>query len=223
MNTIRTEINNDTNMTTNIVFSTSYFPSVAMTAAMVQNANNGQLLIEQNETFPKQTHRNRTVIVTANGPMTLSVPVVRTNGNHTLTKEMTISYAEKWNIIHWRAIESAYNSSPYFLYYRDEVEKILMQRHELLLELNEAILLFLAKKLKQKWEIIYTEDFLREGEYRYDFRDRYSYKHPESLPSLEKYHQVFDDRMAFNPNVSILDLLFNLGPETADYLLRQKL
>lgn len=205
------------------VFSTSYFPSVAMTAAMVQHAVNGTLLIEQCETFPKQTHRNRTVIVTANGLMTLSVPVVRTNGNHTLTREIAISYAERWNLIHWRAIESAYNASPFFLYYRDDIEKILMRRYDRLLDLNETILNFLSKKLKQSWRIEYTNEYMNTENYSFDFRDKYSYKRPDGLPQLESFHQVFEDRMPFNPNVGILDLLFNLGPETKDYLLRQKL
>ncbi|MCR5064996.1 MAG: WbqC family protein [Bacteroidales bacterium] len=81
------------------VFSTAYFPSVAMMAAMMQYAQDGHILIEQMETFPKQTHRNRTIIITANGAMPLSVPVVRTNGNHTFTKDIAISYTERWNLI----------------------------------------------------------------------------------------------------------------------------
>ena len=206
-----------------IVFSTAYFPPVATMTAMVRYVEHGQLLVEQQETFPKQTHRNRTVIITANGPMSLSVPVIRTNGNHTATREMTISYAERWNIIHWRAIESAYNASPFFLYYRDDVEKILMQRYKRLLDLNEAILLFLAKNLKLKWEIVYTDEYFKGERFRLDFRDRYSYKHPEGLPRIEEYHQVFEDRMPFNPNVGVLDLLFNMGPETTNYLQRQEI
>ena len=201
------------------VFSTSYFPPIAVMAAIIKYANNGTVMVEQHETFPKQTHRNRTVIMTANGPMTLSVPVVRTNGNHTTTEQIEISYAERWNIIHWRAIESAYNASPYFLYYKDDVERILSKRYERLLDLNYAIFDWLTKKLKLNIELVYTREFIKGEEYSFDFRDLYSYKHPERLPKMEKYHQVFDDRMPFNPNVGILDLLFNLGPETREYLL----
>lgn len=206
-----------------MIFPTSYFPSVAMTAAMMRISEGNLLLIEQHETFPKQTHRNRTIIVTANGPMTLSVPVVRIHGNHTSTKDIAISYAERWNNNHWRAIETAYNASPYFLYYRDEVEKILMNHYDRLLDLNETIIDFIGKKLKQTWKIVYTDEYQKEETYNLDYRDRFSYKHPEMLPQLEKYHQVFEDRMSFNPNVGILDLLFNMGPESRDYLLRQTL
>lgn len=200
------------------LFSTYYFPSVATTAAMMHHGTDGTILVEQNETFPKQTHRNRTVIMTATGPMTLSVPVVRPNGNHTLTKDIGISYAERWNTIHWRAIESSYNSTPFFLYYRDEIEEILMHRYEKLLELNGAIMAFISKKLKQQWKFEYTQDYISKEDCMVDFRDLYSYKHPERLPKLHEYHQIFKDRVPFNPNVSVLDLIFNLGPETEAYL-----
>lgn len=202
------------------LFPTAYFPSIALMAAMVQT---GDIVIEQQETFPKQTHRNRTVIITANGAMTLSVPVVRPNGTHTLTTDIAISYAEHWNLIHWRALEAAYNSSPYFLYYRDGIEKILMQRYDRLIELNEAILEHLFAKLKTQHSITYTNDYRKPCGEPNDFRDRFSYKHPERLPECPKYEQVFSDRMPFDGNVGILDLLFNLGPESKDYLLKIEL
>ena len=94
------------------LFSTAYFPPVSYVAALLQS---NSIVVEQYETFPKQTYRNRTVIATANGLLSLTVPVVRTNGNHTYTKDMAICYNENWPLKHWRAIESAYNASPYFL------------------------------------------------------------------------------------------------------------
>lgn len=197
------------------LFPTAYFPSIALMAAIVQAP---KIDIEIQESFPKQTHRNRTVIITANGPMTLSVPVVRPNGTHTLTSDILISYSEKWNIIHWRAIESAYNSSPFFLYYRDEIEKILTTKHDTLIQLNENILMLLLRLLKISLTIEYTTDFIKPQNITNDFRDRYTYKHPEQTPYCPPYTQVFADRQPFNPNVSILDTLFNLGPETKDYL-----
>lgn len=197
------------------LFPTAYFPSIALTAAMLQS---GTIVIEQQESFPKQTHRNRTVILTANGPMTLSVPVVRCNGSHTRTADIGISYAEHWNLIHWRAMEAAYNSSPYFLYYRDGIEQILMQRYDRLTELNEALLKYVFGKLKKPCSISYTDVYAKPCGDILDFRDRYSYKHPEQLPECPRYEQVFSDRMPFNSNVGVLDLLFNLGPEAQSYL-----
>lgn len=199
------------------IFPTSYFPSIALAAAMVQS---GDVPVEVNETFPKQTHRNRTVIMTAAGPETLSVPVVRPDGTHTRTGDIRISYAEKWNLIHWRAIVSAYNASPFFLYYRDDFEKILMRRYDLLTELNEELLAMLFKKIKADCSISHTETFIKPGtEGVDDYRDRYNYKHPYKNINYPTYTQVFSDRMPFNGNVSVLDLLFNLGPETKGYLL----
>lgn len=201
------------------IFPTSYFPPIAMAAAMLKQASkSGELTIEQYETFPKQTHRNRTVIATANGPMVLSVPVIKNRGNHTQTKEIYICYNERWNILQWRAIETSYNSSPFFLYYRDEVEKILLKKQETLLQLNEEILIFLFKKMKCNVEIKYTEEYLYPCDDTIDYRDYYSYKHPENLPEIASYPQVFSDRIPFNGNMGILDLLFNIGPETKDYL-----
>lgn len=198
---------------------TAYFPPVAYMAALTGYAH---FAIEQHETFPKQTHRNRTVIVTAAGPMTLSVPVVRPDGNHTRTADIGISYAEHWNLIHLRAIESAYNASPFYEYYREGIATILLQRHCRLLDLNEAILRFLLHALKMECHFQATDEFTPPSGASNDYRGRFSYKHPD--PDLESptYYQVFSDRMAFQPNVGILDLLFNLGPEAKDYLVAMR-
>ena len=198
------------------LFPTSYFPSISLMASMLRSES---LTIEVCETFPKQTDRNRTVIVTANGPMTLSVPIVRRDGNHTTTGRIGISYAEPWNRNHWRAIVTAYSSSPFFLYYRDDIEEALMRHYDNLIDLNDTLTTILLQKLKCPKTINLTTDFVRDVNVNQDYRNRYSYKHPESLPDIPAYEQVFGDRMAFNGNVSVLDTLFNLGPEAKDYLL----
>ncbi|MBR3529156.1 MAG: WbqC family protein [Bacteroidales bacterium] len=202
------------------IFPTAYFPSLTLMAAMVQTSD---LLTEIYETFPKQTHRNRTVILTANGPMTLSVPVVRPNGNHTLTADITVAYTERWNVTHWRAIESAYSAAPYFLYYRDPIEKLLMAKYDRLITLNEALLEALFKALKSDCTIRHTDNYIRNAACSHDYRDRFSYKRPDINVTLPPYTQVFCDRQAFDGNVGILDLLFNKGPEAKDYLLQIKL
>ncbi len=197
------------------IFPTSYFPPISLMAALVRQE---KILFEGQETFPKQTLRNRTVIVTADGTMTLSVPIMRPNGNHTNTSEIRISYSEPWNRNHWRAILTAYNASPYFLYYRDEIEQLLNQHYDRLIELNESILRFLWRKLKLPLSIDYTTAYNKAATKVYDPRFCFDYKHPANLPALPEYTQVFSDRLPFNGNVSILDLLFNLGPESLSYL-----
>lgn len=201
------------------LFPTSYFPPIAMMGAMVRCK---EVYIEKKETFPKQTHRNRTKIITANGAMTLSVPLLRPQGTHTTTESIGISYTERWNILHLRAIETAYNSSPFYMYYRDEIEKILLQRYERLIDLNKTILDFVLKKIKIDCTVSYTDEYIRESEAIQDYRGKYDYKHPDSTITIPKYYQVFGDRMPFDGNVGILDALFNLGPETKEYLLRWK-
>lgn len=197
------------------LFSTAYFPPVSYVAALLQS---NSIVVEQYETFPKQTYRNRTVIATANGLLALTVPVVRTNGNHTYTKDMAICYNENWALKHWRAIESAYNSSPYFLYYKDEVEVILNKQHATLIDLNMDILAFVVKKLKVKKEVILSDDYISQiGEGTIDYRNHFSPKNKELL-SLPEYDQVFEDRYGFQSDISILDLIFNLGPDSLGYL-----
>ena len=198
------------------LFSTAYFPPISYVAAML---NKQVVVVEQYETFPKQTYRNRAVMATANGLLPLSVPVIRTNGNHTYTKDMDICYNENWTAKHWRAIESAYNSSPYFLYYKDDVEAILNKKHRTLLELNMDILAFVFKKLKEPKDIILSTDFVvvdANADIE-DYRNRFSPKNKEII-QLSPYDQVFEDRFGFVPNLSILDLLFNMGPDSLGYL-----
>ena len=198
------------------LFSTAYFPPISYVAAMLDKP---VVLVEQYETFPKQTYRNRAVVATANGLLPLSVPVIRTNGNHTYTKDMDICYNENWAAKHWRAIESAYNSSPYFLYYKDDVEAILNKKHRTLLELNMDILAFVFKKLKVTKEIILSTDFVTAGAGAdiEDYRNRFSPKNKEII-QLPPYDQVFEDRYGFQQDLSILDLLFNMGPDSLGYL-----
>lgn len=200
-----------------ILLSTAYLPPVAYMAVLAQNA---EVLIEQHETFPKQTFRNRAVIATGNGLQTISVPIIHTNGNHTTTKDLGISYQEPWHIRHWRAIVSAYSAAPYFLYYRDYLEHILLQPHTSLVELNDQLLRMLVKKMKLGCKIQYTTDFVYPGAPNIeDLRLTLTDKHAQTQTPLPPYSQVFDERIGFQTNISVLDLLFNLGPEARDYLL----
>ena len=200
------------------IIPTSYCPPIEYFAFLAQNE---KILIEQLETFPKQTFRNRAVILTANGPLPLIVPVERTNGNHTLTRDVTISYRENWNIQHWRALESAYNTSPYFLYYKDGLEKIFKEKPASLIELNNKIIQYLIAKIKIDCEISLTECFtpIIEPDYRTILTDKKRVMQTQT----EEYDQVFSTKYPFVPNVSILDLLFNLGPDTKKYLQKHKL
>ena len=193
------------------LFSTAYLPSIAYVAALWTQP---EALIETQETFPKQTYRNRTEIMTAGGVRTLSVPVIR--NNHSRTEEVAIDYRERWNIIHLRTIAAAYSASPYYLYYKDDLEQILLQRYSRLIDLNDALLQWILRTLKSNCQISHTQDFAKD--YPADLRDTFSPKHPYPTANHKPYYQVFADRLPFTPNLSFLDLLMNLGPEAKEYL-----
>lgn len=193
------------------VFSTAYLPPIAYVAKALQYT---ELLIESKETFPKQTYRNRAEIMTAGGVRTLTVPVIR--DNHSRTEEVGIDYKERWNIIHLRTLAAAYSASPYYLYYKDDLEALLTRHYEKLMELNEAMLKWILRLLKADCRLQRTEDYQKV--YEEDFRNTFSPKHPYPTEGMKSYYQVFSDRLPFTPNLSIIDLLMNLGPEATDYL-----
>ncbi len=196
------------------LFSTAYFPPVAYMAALIKHP---MVLIEAQETFPKQTYRNRMEIMTAAGKRTLTVPVLR--NNHSRTEEVGIDYKERWNIIHLRTITAAYSASPYYQYYKDELEAILTRHYDSLLELNATALDWLSKRLKTSVTTALTTDYQPSTDSPNDYRNTFSPKKPLKDSMFNPYYQVFSDRLPFISNLSTLDLLMNLGPEARDYLI----
>jgi hypothetical protein len=178
-----------------------------------------KVIVEQYETWPKQTYRNRTVIVTDKGVQALTVPVEKVNGNHTKTFEIKISRREKWQIKHWRAIETAYSNSPYFLYYSDEIKEVLFSDIDKILYLNDALTKKICELTGIDCNITYSEDFVKNPQEKiFDLRNRISPKTPSTIKHFPEYIQVFPEKQSFIPNAGILDLLFCLGPETKSYL-----
>lgn len=189
---------------------TSYLPPISYMALLLHH---GCATIEHYETYPKQTCRNRTTILSANGLLRLSVPVVKTNGNHTLTKDIAITYVEHWQLQHVRAIESAYSTSPFFIHYWEPLREIILKEHESLCSLNHELLDRLLLMMKIDCTVNPSSDYVHSAPK--DFRDIFS----RPTPSLPQYYQVWSDRLPFASNISILDLLFNLGHiEAKEYL-----
>ncbi len=178
-----------------------------------------QAIIEQHETWSKQTYRNRTMIVTDKGPVALTVPVTKTNGNHTKTNDITISYKEKWHIKLWRSIETAYHNSPFFLYYSDEIKEIIFSRPNSLIDLNTKLTRCICRLMDLETSISMSNGFIKTAEPEIlDLRYKISPKLPPVLSEFPEYIQVFSEKQAFIPNASILDLLFCLGTESKEYL-----
>ena len=197
------------------LFSTSYLPPISYIAHIRKYTN---IYIENFETYSKQTFRNRCEILSANGKLSLSVPVIKSYGNHTLTKDIKICYSQAWQRIHWNAICSAYNKSPFFLYYRDFFEPIYLKKHDFLIDLNEELLSIVFKILRSNVFPIATASYIKLNSDADDFREYFDKKMITENLYFMPYYQVFADKHGFIPNLSIIDLLFNLGNDSVDYL-----
>ena len=194
-----------------MIFPTAYMPPLVYFALLPKCDT---IVIEAQETFPKQTWRNRTTILSAQGVLNLSIPVIKPHGNRTITADIQIDATQKWQNNHWRAIESAYNKSPYFFHYKDAIKSLIYSNEKSLLEYNNAFLRFFLTCFKMEKNIVFTEKYIPLPEDE-DLRLRLSPKKPSLLSSdqFPVYYQVFSDRFPFVPNLSVLDLLVNEGPE----------
>ncbi len=195
------------------LFTTAYFPSISYMARFLAE---DEPLIEVYETYHKQTYRNRCRVMTANGVENISVPVIKVNGNHTMTRDVMISPKEPWQHIHSRCLESAYKASPYFDHYYDYLKPIFENRFDRLVDLNDATMEAVFKMLKVNKEIKHTTDYIRGAEN--DLREAFSPKKPVDASLYPTYYQVFSEKFSFAPDLSVLDLIFNEGPEAIGYL-----
>ena len=183
-------------------------------------------MIEQYDSFQKQTYRNRCVIATANGVQALTVPVEHTNlsplTSHLspLVKDLRISDHNQWRRVHWNALQSAYSESPFFEYYADDLHPFFEQKYDYLLDFNEAIRQKVCELLDIHPDVSYTSDFRHQTSDITDYRDVINAKHPQPDEGFtpKEYWQVFQHKHGFLPNLSILDLLFNMGPESVFFL-----
>lgn len=169
--------------------------------------------MEACESYRKQTWRNRCRILTANGPMDLRVPVIHGGGR--LITDIRVDWSTPWLRQTEYAIDTAYYSSPFFEYYRDELFSLLDQRPARLWDLNLGIIDFFCRKIGIAPHIVPTADW--QADYEEDWRDALSPKRPSPLP-VRPYWQVFRDRFGFTPGLSVMDLLFNEGPESLQAL-----
>ena len=174
-------------------------------------------LIEQYDSYQKQTYRNRCVIATANGLQALTVPVEH---NFQLVKDLRISDHNQWRRVHWNALQSAYSESPFFEYYADDLRPFFEQKYDYLLDFNEAIRQKICELIDIHPNVEYTSEYISHLSSLDDFRDVIHAKHPQPDEGFtpKEYWQVFQHKHGFLPNLSILDLLFNMGPESVFFL-----
>ena len=198
-----------------VLLPTAYFPSAAYFMEILRSQS---VWIEQMETYPKQTYRNRCEIMTSAGKMKLIVPVTKPGGNHTITRDAELSYRQPWQQHHWKSIRTAYRSSPYFNYYADVFKPIFEEKEKTLIDLNYKILILLNKLIGLKAEIAMTVEYLKQPEGIRDLRFEFTPKKNMTPGTFPEYPQVFSHLHGFQRNLSVLDLIFNLGPETLNYL-----
>lgn len=202
-------------MDNSCILPSCYLPPVPYFSVI--NAAGEAVQIERYEHFPKQTYRNRTSIYSANGKLDLIIPVQHGSKNHTAMKDVRISNEANWQRLHWTSIQTAYRSSAYFEYYEDDFAPFYHQPFEWLFDFNEAQLGVLLRLLKLDKRMVHTTGYRDDYPYGTDFRQRF---HPKRDPSYKGtgYHQVFASKHGFIANLSIIDLLFNQGPQSKSYL-----
>ena len=193
------------------LLSTTFFGPVQWYQKLVRHPH---VLIERHDSYVKQTYRNRCLIAATSGVQALTVPVTVENST------VRVSDHGNWRHQHWQALCSAYGDSPFFQYYEDDIRPFFTERWEFLYDHNEAIRQTMCQLLDIAPSVDYTSYYIKDADGIVDYRDAIRPKHP--LPDAEfaprRYYQVYERKHGFLPNLSILDLLFNMGPESIFFL-----
>lgn len=180
-------------------------------------------VIETGDNYQKQSYRNRCIIAAANGAMHLSVPIEKSDGQKCKMKDIRIAEHGNWQHLHWNAIISAYNSSPFFDYYKDDFARFYENKTTFLFDLNEQLRALICNLLSIDTPTTYSTIFVKSiSENIFDFREtihpKKSWQETDLYFEVKPYYQVFAEKNGFIANASIIDLLFNLGNESRLYL-----
>ena len=196
----------------NTLLCSAYLPPVNFFTAI---KSGGDVLIEQYDNYCKQTYRNRCRIATAGGIQTLTIPVVKSDSPKQLMKDVRISDHGDWRRQHWNALESAYMNSPFFMYYQDDFRPFYERRIEFMIDFNTQLTELILKLAGMDKKIKLTESYSRPTQGINDLRQLID---PQQTAQNRPYWQVFKQKYGFQPNLSAVDLLFNMGPEFPLYL-----
>jgi hypothetical protein len=196
------------------LISTAYLPPVEY-FSLIRNVD--EVLVEREENYLKQTYRNRCYLLSANGTQTLTIPVYLGSVHKTALKDIRIDYSKRWQQVHLRAMSTSYKASPFFEFYIEEIERTILKNHEFLIDLNTELTEVILKILGIKKSIVYTSTFIPIGTIDYDFRYKITPKQQSDF-IIKEYTQVFNLSCGFISGLSILDLLFNMGPDSFSYL-----
>lgn len=198
-----------------VCLSTAYFPSVSYVKEILRADT---VWIEQNDYYVRQTYRNRCYIAAANGKMALSIPVERNLTEKGLVKDIRISDHDNWRHQHWQSIVSAYGMSPFFEYFEDDIAPFFIKRWKFLIDFNMEITHKLLDLLEIDKQLKLTDEYCADFQNKVvDLRLK-TKAHKEESVVTKPYYQVFDAKYGFLPDLSVLDLIFNMGNESILYL-----
>lgn len=217
------------NSDSTVLLSTAYLPPIEFFSSIVRGE---KVVVEQFENYVKQSYRNRAKIFASDGVLSLTIPVLN-SGNNTPIKDVKIDYSKKWTLQHERALISAYMSSPFFEYYRDDLFRVLEKKHTYLFDKNyeliEVIMEALALPQSYSSKIVLSQEYLPSSSISGHIVDLRETLHPKKDSPIfsnslseerrqKPYYQVFAQKYGFISGLSIVDLLFNEGPDSFRYL-----
>ena len=202
------------------ILSVAYLPPVQyMTKFLVYD----QVCIEMHENYQKQSFRNRCIIFGANGPLTMVIPVKKNHGEKTVISDIQLDFDTSWQKIHWKSMVSAYRNSPFFEFYQDELYRLLMKHIKYLADYNLMLLDYLVDLIDPGISYKTSTHYLINGsydDYRLSVNPKKRLQKPDVIFEAVPYKQVFSEQHGFIPNLSIVDLIFNMGPESYEILSR---
>lgn len=202
----------------NILLHPTYFPSISHFTAMVKADT---VTFEMEDNFQKQTNRNRMYIYSPNGVQMLNIPVKHVSTAHQKFKDVRIENDFDWQKNHFKSLEAAYRTSPFFEYFEDDIRPIFEKKHDFMMDLNFQTIEIVTECLGAKFNVAKTIEYFHDANGLTDFRPLTNGKKDTSV--FEPYTQVFEEKHGFINNLSILDLLFNEGRYAMDYLKNQVL
>ncbi|WP_333810418.1 WbqC family protein [Flavobacterium sp.] len=202
----------------NILIHPTYFPSISHYVAILQADS---VTLEMEDNFQKQTNRNRMYIYSPNGIQMLNIPIKHSKDKHQKYKDVRIENDFGWQKNHFKSLEAAYRTSPFFEYFEDDFRPLFEKKHEFIMDLNLEIFELVNESLGIQIATEKTTEYFHEVPNYMDFR--YLANGKKDTTQLEEYTQVFGDKHGFINNLSILDLLFNEGRYAVDYLKNQQI
>lgn len=197
-----------------VLLSSAYLPPVSYFSKLYAYE---KVCVERFDHYMKQSYRNRCVIASAAGPLSLTIPTEKSENPKCLMKDVRISDHGNWRHVHWNAFVAAYKQSPFFDYYADEFHEFFEKRYSFLFDFNSELCNWLCEQLDMHPVVVWSDDFIVDTAGMDDFREQI---HPKKRLQTDDasfkavpYYQVFQEKQGFQPDLSVADLLFNMGPE----------